>query len=466
MRRRERPARAGQRASAPGLAEHVYDREIFVFLDLTERRNPALIRAAAQLHQSGAIPANTYVIDLDSVRHNARVMAEEAKRVGIRTYLMTKHYNRNPLVTHIALDAGLDSTVAVDVQCVQSLIRFGLPVGHVGHLVQIPKHSLPPVLRARPEVMTLFSVAKARQVSEAAVGLGMVQNVMLRVRGADDLIYPNEEGGIWESELEAAAKEIESLPGVRITGLTTFPATLFNPNTCQVETTPNFETVLRAKDLLISLGFSIEQVNAPGAGSARGFSVAARHGGTVTEPGHGLTGTTPTHLYDENAPEQPSIVYVSEVSHLFDGRGYVFGGGFYACDTPPVAGDDTRFRAAPWTCRAFVGRAPQEILGQKVAVDIGSFFGRTNNATDYYGGTLLPSPADDIQVGDSVVYGFRPQVFTTRAHVAVVTGIGSDPRVLGVFDRGNNLVDQDGQPQDNSTERVKKLMRRAEQASA
>lgn len=430
-----------------------------MFLDLTERRNPALIRAAAQLHQSGAVPANTYVIDLDSVRRNARMMAEEAKRVGVRTYLMTKHYNRNPLVTHAALAAGLDSTVAVDVQCVQALIRFGLPVGHVGHLVQIPKHSLPPVLRARPEVMTLFSVAKARQVSEAAVALGLVQNVMLRVRGTDDIIYPNEEGGIWESELEAAAKEIAALPGVRITGLTTFPATLFNPGACQIETTPNFETVLRAKDLLTSLGFHIEQVNAPGAGSAKGFGIVARSGGTVTEPGHGLTGTTPTHLYDESAPERPAIVYVSEVSHLFDGRGYVFGGGFYACDTPPVTGDDSRFRTAPWTCRAFVGSDPRTILETKVPVDVGSFFGRTNNATDYYGGTLLPSAPENVQVGDTVIYGFRPQVFTTRAQVAVITGTDSDPRVLGVFDRGNNLIDRDGQPADNSTEQIKTLMR-------
>ena len=38
-----------------------------MFLDLVQRRNPDLIRAAVALHQRGIIPANTYVIDLDTV---------------------------------------------------------------------------------------------------------------------------------------------------------------------------------------------------------------------------------------------------------------------------------------------------------------------------------------------------------------------------------------------------------------
>ncbi|MCW2566101.1 MAG: YhfX family PLP-dependent enzyme, partial [Mycobacterium sp.] len=225
-----------------------------MFLDVTARRNPALIRAAAALQQSGAIPANTYVLDLDTVRANARVMAAEAKRVGIRTYLMTKHYNRNPLITHTALAEGLDSTVAVDVQCVQALRRFDLPVGHVGHLVQIPRHDLPAVLSTRPEVMTIFSVDKARQVSDTAVALGMVQDVMLRVRAEGDIIYPNEEGGFWEADLESVAKEIAQLPGVRIAGVVTFPGTLFDPATRRLEAAPNFQTVLRARDRLTALG--------------------------------------------------------------------------------------------------------------------------------------------------------------------------------------------------------------------
>jgi predicted amino acid racemase len=429
-----------------------------MFLDVTARRNPSLIRVAARLQQTGAIPANTYVIDIDTVRENAKAMAAEAERVGIRLYAMTKHYNRNPLVTHAVLQAGLHSTVAVDVQCVQTLRRFGLPVGHVGHLVQIPKHDLRFVLATNPEVMTIFSVDKARQVSQAATALGVVQDVMLRVRADGDLIYPNEEGGIWEADLDAAAKEIGQLPGVRITGVVTFPGTLFDPNTLKIEAAPNFQTVLRAKERLTELGFEISQVNTPGAGSTLGFEVVASLGGTVAEPGHGLTGTTPTHLYLDNAPERPAMVYVNEVSHLFDGRAYVFGGGFYACDTPATIGDDSRFRTHAWDCRAFVGRDPETILDTLVPVDVASFFGRTVNATDYYGGTLVPQEPVDIRVGDTVVYGFRAQAFTTRAYVAVVENVEGDPNVVGLFDRANNLIDRDGQPFDDGTARVRALI--------
>ena len=46
-----------------------------MFLDLIRRRNPRLIEAAIALHQSGQLPANTYVIDLDAVEDNARAIA-------------------------------------------------------------------------------------------------------------------------------------------------------------------------------------------------------------------------------------------------------------------------------------------------------------------------------------------------------------------------------------------------------
>ena len=429
-----------------------------MYLDLIEKNNPALIRAAVDLHQSGAIPANTYVIDLGTVRRNARAMAQEAARVGLRLYLMTKHFNRNPLVTSAALAQGLDSTVAVDVQCALNLARFDLPVGHVGHLVQIPRHSLDRVLRMNPEVMTVFSVEKAAQVSEAAVRLGRVQDVMVRVRGPEDIIYPNEEGGIREEDLETAAKAIGALAGVRLAGVVTFPGTLYNTRSRRMETTANFETLLRARERLLEWGFDVTHVNGPGASCTEGFAVVAEAGGTVAEPGHALTGTTPSTLFNPEAIERQAIAYVSEVSHLFDGKAYVFGGGFYACDTPANVGDDHAFHTNAWTPRALVGRRPESVFSTKVPVDVGSFFGRTNNATDYYGGTLLPEGPSDIQVGDTVVYGFRPQVFTTRAFVAVLDDVDSTPRVLGVFDRANNVLNDDLEPCDDTRARVREMV--------
>jgi predicted amino acid racemase len=430
-----------------------------VYLGAIAARNPGLIRAAAKLHAADVLPANTYVIDLDAIRHNAEIMAREAERVGIRLYLMTKHYNRNPLVTNVALSAGIGSTVGVEAGDAFALHRFGLPVGHVGHLVQIPRANLRAVLSMRPEVMTVFSVDKARQVSDAAVSLGHVQDILIRIRVAGDIIYPNEEGGIWEHELEAAARAIAGLPGVRIAGVTTFPATLFNPNTAKVETTVNFPGLLRSAEKLRTLGFDIRHVNAPGASATIGFGVVAEAGGTHAEPGHALTGTTPQVLYpDARSPEKPAIIYLSEVSHLFEGSAYVIGGGFYACETPALIGDDTRYHTAEWRPQAFVGRGPEAIMDQKVPVDKGSFFGRTNNATDYYGGTLVPEGPADIRVGDTVIYGFRPQAFTTRANVAVIDRVDAEVRVLGIFDRGLNLLDENWQPRPDTVERVHKLM--------
>jgi predicted amino acid racemase len=431
-----------------------------MYLDAIAKRNPALVRAGVMLHQSGAIPANTYVIDLDTVRRNAEAMVKEAKRVGISLYFMSKHFNRNPLVAHTVLAAGIPAAVAVDVQDAQYLHRFNVPIGHVGHLVQIPKHSLKSVLTMRPEVMTIFSVAKARQVSDVATELGMVQDILLRVRAKNDIIYPNEEGGIWEHDLDAAAQELATLKGVRIVGVVTFPATGYNPKTKRQEAAPNFATIRRAAARLKQLGFEIKQVNAPAASSTVGFETVARNGGTHAEPGHALIGTTPAVLYDENAPETPAMIYVSEVSHLFEDKAYVFGGGFYACDTTANVGDDTDFHGlTPWVCRAFVGRSPEDIFNTKVPVDIGSFFGRTINATDYYGGTLCPTGPTDIQVGDTAIYGFRAQVFTTRGQVAVIDHVDSTPRLLGLFDRSNNLMDDMGAPLEDSTRRVKELLR-------
>jgi predicted amino acid racemase len=427
-----------------------------MYLDALAEKNPGLLTSAARLHAEDALPANTYVVDLDAIRHNASAMAQEARRVGIRLYLMTKHYNRNPLVTGVALDAGIDSTVCVETADALYLSRFGLPVGHVGHLVQIPRGHIQAVLETRPEIMTIFSVEKALQVSSVATKLGMVQDIIFRVRGRDDLIYPNEEGGIWEDELEAAARKVADYPGVRIVGVTVFPATLFRPSTARVEATANFAVLTRCAQKLTDMGFEISHINAPGASSTIGFQVVAESGGTEAEPGHAVTGTTPQVLYPAaNSPERPAIIYLNEVSHLFESRGYVYGGGFYACDTGAERGDDSAYHGMAWEPHAFVGRDPAKIVEQKVPVDKNSFFGRADNATDYYGGTLLPTPDADIRVGDTVIYGFRPQVFTTRANVAVIDNVDGDARLLGIFDRALNLLDDRGYPRPDTVECVR-----------
>jgi hypothetical protein len=299
-------------------------------------------------------------------------------------------------------------------------------------------------------------VEKALQVSDVATKLGMVQDIVFRVRGRDDLVYPNEEGGIWEDEVEATARTIADYPGVRIVGVTVFPATLFSPSSATMEPTANFSVLTRCAQKLKDMGFEVTHINAPGASSTIGFHVVAENGGTEAEPGHAVTGTTPQVLYPAaNSPERPAIIYLNEVSHLFESRAYVYGGGFYACDTGVERGDDSRYHGKSWEPHAFVGRDPATIFDQKVPVDKNSFFGRADNATDYYGGTLLPTGDADIRVGDTVIYGFRPQVFTTRANVAVVDNVDGDARLLGIFDRALNLLDDRGYPRPDTVDRVR-----------
>lgn len=429
-----------------------------MFLELTRRRNPKLIEAAVTLHQNGIIPANTYVIDLDTVIENARAVSEASRKTGIKTYFMSKHFNRNPLVSWAIVRAGVPGAVAVDVQCAKSLWRYGVPVKHVGHLVQIPFHDIQNVLEMDPEVWTVYSIENARMVSEAAVKIGRIQDILLRVRAPQDIIYPNEEGGIWEKDLDSAVEVISTFKGVRIAGTVTFPGTLVSEE-LGGQPTVNFETAVRTAGYLKNLGIEVTQINTPGATSSSMLPVIKKHGGTHGEPGHGLLGTTPWHLL-EDLPERPAMVYVNEISHTFEDKAYCFGGGFYACDTPANQGDDRGYRLSrSWDPHSYVGKTSEEIFNKRVPVDVSSFFGRTLNATDYYGALTIP-PSETIKSGETAIFGFRAQAFTTRSNVAVIRDVNTTPRLIGLFDRANNLLDSKGYPVSNSVERVKDLVER------
>jgi hypothetical protein len=60
---------------------------------------------------------------------------------------------------------------------------------------------------------------------------------------------------------------------------------------------------------------------------------------------------------------------------------------------------------------------------------------------DYYG-QLDAADDRDIRVGDSVVLGFRPQIFFTRALVAPVSGISSGAAEV------EDIWTSDGRPAD------------------
>ncbi len=396
-----------------------------MFLNVLRQRNPGLVRAAVALHQSGAVPANCWVFDLDVIVQNARILAAEARRLGLRTYLMTKQHSRVPLITKVALKQGLDSTVAVDMQCATIMRRYSVPVGHIGHLNQVPRAEVPLAVGVHPEVMTVYSVEQARYISEAAGRQGRTQDLLLRPVAEGDIFFEGQEGGFPEAQVIAAAREIAGLPNVRIAGVTSFPCIKYNRTADDpVEPAPNFRTILRVADRLRrELGIKITQINAPGNTSSQTFSMLKEMGATHVEPGHGLLGTTPNHAFRQGLPERPAYCYLTEVSHVVGDEAYVFGGGFW-----------TDIATPGYVSHALVGRTPEQAL----ASDVTSVPKKT--IIDYHGSVI---PKSACRIGDSVVFAFRAQTQMTRSYIAVVAGIERDtPEVAGLFDHAGTMLDR------------------------
>lgn len=111
-----------------------------MFLDVLRRRNPAFIEAAMALHQQGKIPANAYVLDLDAVEANAKVLSDEARRLGLKIFAMTKQVGRSSSFCDAVQRGGIDRSVAVDMACARATLGAGLKVGHLGHLQQVAHH--------------------------------------------------------------------------------------------------------------------------------------------------------------------------------------------------------------------------------------------------------------------------------------------------------------------------------------
>lgn len=385
-----------------------------MFIDRVRTHNPGLVSAAVALHQQGALQANTYLIDTDAVAANVRAIRAAADAAGLQLYAMTKQFGRNPDVCDAIVDAGIPATVAVDIQCMEAVQRSRMRIGHVGHLVQPHRGAEDTVIAARPEVVTLFDETIAARVGAAAVRAGREQAVLLRVVAPGDRFYFGHGGGFPLDGIVETARRVDAIAGLRVAGVTTFPAILANGETRRLEPTPNFTTLRSAADRLRAAGFAIEQVNAPGTTSAGAMRLLADGGATHVEPGNGLHGTTALMLFDGEQPEIPAIVYVSEVSHLEGSDAYVFGAGLYI---DKVLG--------AYDLRALVGR-DAGIVEHAVPAEMAP-----DGAIHYYAKLHL-EPGHDVRVGDTAIFCFRPQVFVTRARTRAISGIQSGQPRLGV----------------------------------
>jgi len=387
-----------------------------MFLDLIRRRNPALVEASIALHQASQLPANTYVVDLDAVERNARHISNAASKLGLKTYAMTKQIGRNDSCCKAIARGGIAKAVAVDMQCARAIYRAGLALGHIGHLVQVPRFEADAAASMAPEHWTVFSLDKAAEAGAAASRAGRTQALMARIVADGDTFYRGHEGGFAASDILTLADALDNLPGVRFAGITTFPALLFDRESGKVKPTPNLDTLRRAAESLAKAGRGRIEVNTPGTTSSELLPLLAAAGATQVEPGHGLTGTTPLHAVSD-LPEIPAVVYLSEVSHVFGGRAFCFGGGLYVDPVFPA-----------YQVRAVVSRDPK-MFGVPMEVDIPA-----PESIDYYG-MIDATGSEKPRTGDSVVFGFRPQAFVTRAYVAGVAGLAtSNPVVESISD--------------------------------
>lgn len=382
-----------------------------MFVERLQKDNPKFVAAMVKLQQEGALLPDSYAVDMEQFRANAAAIVASAKEKGIKLYFMLKQIGRNPVLAQELVKLGYDGAVVVDFKEAQVMMRHHIPIGNVGHLVQIPEAMIPQVVAYGPEVITVYTVDKVRSISRAAAKLGNVQKILIRVFGDGDMIYPGQTAGIHLNALAAFVQQVRDLPGIRIAGITSFPCFLYNADKDDIAPTPNLQTVLKAKELLMECGIVPEIINTPSATCCRTLELMAEYGCNCGEPGHGLTGTTPYHVGHEQ-PEKSCIAYVSEISHNFDGLAYCYGGGFYRRSHVE---------------NALVGRSADNLRSMKVVPP-------SVEAIDYHFG-LDRSCA----VGETVIMAFRFQVFVTRSDMVLVEGVAEgNATVSSVWDSLGN----------------------------
>lgn len=404
-----------------------------MFLQRILNINPGLLDAAVVLHQSGAIPANTWLYDLDAIASNARIQAGEARRLGLTTFLMTKQIARNPMVAATALANGIDKTVAVDMTCAHVLTRYGIPVGHIGQINQIPRYQVEHALRMRPDYITVYSVEAADRISQVAARLGMTQPLLVRVYGDKDVSFAGQEGGFNEDEVVEAVQQISAMPNVEVIGTTAFPVVeySFERDRMPPGFLPNMQTITNAAMRIESeLSLEMQVINAPGNTSAATFQMLKDAGATHVEPGHGLCGTTISQMMLGSELEKPAYVYVTEISHIYKGRGYAFGGGLWSLLTG-MFGEE-------WTFQMVVGAVPDSARANILD------YAHIDQIIDYH---LPIAQGECCTVGDTVVFPIYTQAQMTRSYTTAVGGIASgEPVVQGLFDHAGTMLDGEFRP--------------------
>lgn len=386
-----------------------------MFLNAVCKQNPALVEAAISLHEKGIINPDTYVLDLDIIKKNAHIIKEQAEKHNIELFYMLKQIGRNPYVAKQLGEVGITHAVAVDFRETLLYMKNKLPLGNVGHLVQLPYSLLEQVMAYGTKYITVYGIEMLRAINVIAQKLGKKQAVLLRVVSDNDITYAGQHGGFSLANLYERVQEFKKLLFVKIKGVTSFPCFLFNESQHKIEHTANCETLLKAQKILVeAYDQEAKELNMPSATCFTTIPQIKKLGGTLAEPGHSLTGTTPLHAFSDQ-PEICAILYISEVSHHVKQNSYVYGGGYYR----------------------------RSKLENALVIDV--------NTGERARANVLPFPPESIdyylevigkhRIFSPVLMAPRTQIFVTRSEVAIVANVQSgSPEVVGIYDGFGNLI--------------------------
>lgn len=384
-----------------------------MFIDVLRRRNPQLIQSSVDLHSRGLLEPDTFVIDMDVLRENARLILKKSQELSIDLYFMMKQLGRNPQIAKELVEMGYKGAVVVDWREAQVMMKANVPLCNVGHLVQTPKAQLEAIIKYGTEVFTVYSLDKLKEINDIASKLGIVQKIIVKVSGENDLFYSGQKSGIELRHLEDFIKESKLLKNIQIVGSTAFPCFIFNNETEEVEPTSNYYSVIMATQILEDNGITVEQINVPSTTCVSTLEIISQGKGTTAEPGHGLSGTTPTHAR-RDLEERPAVLYLSEVSHNFKNKAYAYGGGHYR--------------------RSHIKNA---LIFEEGIEKIDRVYPPDLDSIDY---TFELGNA--YKVSSPVIMAFRFQIFVTRSKVALVEGIqNNEPMIIGIYDSLGNLHD-------------------------
>ena len=378
-----------------------------MFLSRLKENNPALLEYAFEAAKKGEILPDTYILDLDTIIQNAKIMKEEADKYNLDLYFMLKQIGRNPVVARALQDLGFAGAVCVDYKEALCMIENGVKVANVGHLEQIPTAALKKIISSKPTGVTVYSLDKIKEINNVAKELGIVQGLLIRLTDADSQLYSGQIAGFHTDCIKNLIAEVNRLNHVEIKGLTVFPALLYDDETKTILPTENINVINRGIEICNKHGLTDLNINLPSATCTASIKLIHDLGGTSGEPGHGLTGTTPLHKVTDQ-PEKIGYCYVSEISHNYEDKAYCYGGGLYRRGHME---------------NVLVGTSLQDAKLSKVkAPDLDSI--------DYHF-----EIDENYPVGLTCVMCFRTQIFTTRSHVAVVKGLQTGkPECVGLYD--------------------------------